>query len=192
MMLRIVTLVLVTALLAYGLQAGAVQPIAPPYPEALPGPFTGGFGEDTCHSCHFDYPLNTEEAGLAVEGIPEQYEAGATYPITLTVTRTQLQQAGFQLSSRYGDGSQAGTFAYHSSRISETETRRTIQYLQHSAAGSQPSSPDSAQWSLKWQAPDRPSGTIHFHIAANAANGDASAFGDFILVQSLTSRGPAD
>jgi len=34
------------------------------YPEHLDGPLTGGFGENSCHSCHFDYDINPEEGSF--------------------------------------------------------------------------------------------------------------------------------
>ena len=157
------------------------------YPEQLPGAFTGGFGEDSCHSCHFDYPLNPKDGSLSLDGFPKQYEAGKTYTFDITLSREQLGQGGFQLSSRFEDGTQAGAFEINSERLSFTETEKNIkiQYLQHSLKGSNVNNQSSIRWGLRWEAPDSEDGNIIFNIAANAGNGDASAFGDFIYVREI-------
>jgi hypothetical protein len=43
----------------------------------------------------------------------------------------------------------------------------------------------SAKWLLEWRAPQTP-GAVSFDLAANAANGDASEFGDCIDQSSKT------
>ena len=46
------------------------------------GPFpnmTGGFGDKTCHSCHFDNPVNAPGGMLTVTGVPSTYAAAETY-----------------------------------------------------------------------------------------------------------------
>ncbi|CAN5679760.1 hypothetical protein BH23GEM8_BH23GEM8_23630 [soil metagenome] len=43
----------------------------------------------------------------------------------------------------------------------------------------------SAKWLLEWRAPQTP-GVVSFDLSANAANGDASEFGDFIYQSSKT------
>lgn len=157
------------------------------YPEHLPGDFTGGFGEQTCHTCHFDYPVNYKEGKLSVEGVPEKYSAGTTYQFQIAVERPDLGNAGFQLSARFPDGTQAGTFKKPSDRVEITRNDSTdIQYVQHSAIGTDNDGPGKIQWTIEWTAPkSQHQNKLLIHIAANAANGDASAFGDFILVDSL-------
>lgn len=155
------------------------------YPEQLPGTFTGGFGEDTCHSCHFDYPMNPDDGSLSLDGFPEKYEPGKTYTFAIKLSREKLGQGGFQLSSRFEDGSQAGFFEVNSERLSFTETEKNIQYLQHSLKGSKVNNQTSIRWEVRWEAPDSGGGNIIFNIAANAGNGDASAFGDFIYIREI-------
>ncbi len=155
------------------------------YPEELPGTFTGGFGEDSCHSCHFDYPLNPKEGSLSLDGLPEQYEPGNAYTFAIALSREKLGQGGFQLSSRFEDGSQAGTFNTNSEHTTFTGTDTDIQYLQHSLKGSKVNNQTSIRWEVTWEAPDSGAGNIIFNISANAGNGDASAFGDFIYVREI-------
>lgn len=156
------------------------------YPEHLAGAFTGGFGEETCHSCHFDYDLNWDEGGLTVDGINDEVEAGKTYEITIKVKREEMGKAGFQLSTRFSDGSQAGTFQLgENERVMFTqEVPDSLQYVQHSEAGTDPVRDGENSWEIVWKAPDSISDSIHFHITANAANGDQSEFGDWIYQRS--------
>lgn len=162
------------------------------YPEQLPGAFTGGFGEETCHSCHFDYPLNPQDGSLLAEGFPKSYEPGQIYTFMLSIDRNDLGQAGFQLSSRFEDGRQAGSFKSNSDRLTFTKAENHLQYLQHSLKGSKVNNQSSAPWKITWIAPDTSSGKIIFNIAANAANGDASAFGDYIYVRQIEIPGPSN
>lgn len=153
------------------------------YPDHLPGAFTGGFGEETCHTCHFDYPINPGDGSLAIKGFPEQYMPNRKYAVVISVSRENLGQAGFQLSSRFQDGGQAGSLKPDSDRIAFTKASNDIEYLQHSLSGSKVNNQPFAEWNITWIAPD--SGKVIFNIAANAANGDASAFGDYIYIRQI-------
>lgn len=157
------------------------------YPEHLTGTFTGGFGEETCRSCHFDYDLNPDGGALTVSGIPERLSAGETVDIKIAVERDKLGAAGFQLSARYKDGSQAGEFDIErSDRIMFSESvPDSVQYVQHTNKGTKPSEGNTSSWNVKWKAPDSAEGIIIFNIAANAANGDMSEFEDFIYTEEL-------
>lgn len=154
------------------------------YPEHLAGAYTGGFGEETCRSCHFDYPLNPENGKLILSGIPEIYEGGKKYEIEIRVERENLRLAGFQLTSRFSDGSQAGIFEYDKADITTTPaTGDSVNYLQHTASGTETQEKSIKTWTFHWVAPQKTSEKILFHIASNAANGDASEFGDFIYAK---------
>jgi len=188
-MYKITLLPVITLLL--GLLAGAMKP-APKtgheriYSEELPGAYTGGFGEDTCHSCHFDYPLNPEDEGsLDVDGLPAQYEPGRNYTFTITLQREEMGDAGFQITSRFKDGSQAGSFDTGTGHVDVTKTDNGIQYLQHAFEGSNVENESRASWEIVWTAPDDTSAKVIFNLAANAANGDVSAFGDLIFTRTM-------
>jgi len=157
------------------------------YPEQLTGTFTGGFGEQSCHSCHFDYDLNPSGGKLKVLGIPDAVEAGQVYPIEVILVRENLGKAGFQLTARFVDGSQAGEFEiFEDARLTTTfSTPDSIDYIQHSEAGSEPVEKERNRWVINWKAPRVISDSIYFNIAANAANGDQSEFGDWIYVSEL-------
>ena len=59
---------------------------------------TGGFGEPTCHACHFDHPINAPGGSLRLGGLPESYTAGVRYSIRVGLTRRGTQRAGFQIA----------------------------------------------------------------------------------------------
>lgn len=159
------------------------------YPEQLTGPLTGGFGEATCHSCHFDYDLNQPEGSLELEGIDHAWLPGRRYTFTINVSRESLGRGGFQMSARFPDGSQAGRFEPKDERVTFTQNvPEGLQYIQHSAGGVEPVEKGLASWSFDWVAPQEGNETILLHIAANAANGDRSEFEDWIYLSEITLR----
>lgn len=158
-----------------------------PYPDHVPGAYTGGFGEQTCYSCHFSYDVNDPAGSLKVEGLNGAYEPGEAYDITVSVQHEDIGIGGFQMTARFEDGSQAGTFDWPDDRITETpQTSETIQYIQHSVSGTSSTSEDTVSWSFVWNAPENHTGPVFFNIAANAANDDFSEFGDRIYVKEIT------
>lgn len=156
-------------------------------PERLDGPFTGGFGEQTCHSCHFDYDINMDRGSLKIEGIHDFYQPGVLIDITVSVESERLEIGGFQMTSRFEDGTQAGSFNWHGDNLIFTPSiSDEVQYIQHSASGTRPTDGRSVSWRFTWKAPDQSTEPVIFNIAANAGNDDDSAFGDWIYVKELT------
>lgn len=154
------------------------------YPEHIAGAYTGGFGEQSCHSCHFDYDLNQPAGELSVSGIDEVFEAGQEYKITLNVKREDMSLAGFQMTARFEDGSQAGRFELNEDLTTTPNIDNTISYLQH-AVGKVEAENGKKKWQITWTAPDQADQPVIINIAANAANGDASAFGDWIYLKEI-------
>src|SRR5690606_36899512 len=82
------------------------------YADGAPPGFSGGFKEESCHACRFDAEPNTSPGRVTIDGAPAAYEPGARFTLTITLTRTEMKRAGFQLASRFeGTGAQAGTLA---------------------------------------------------------------------------------
>lgn len=156
-------------------------------PDHLDGPFTGGFGELTCHSCHFDYDLNMTDRGrLTIDGIDEYYVPDHTYELKVTIQSDQLENGGFQMTSRFEDGSQAGYFNWDGDRLMFTPSiHRDVQYIQHSRKGTSTTNPRTVEWSFYWTAPKSDVRPVRFNIAANAGNDDDSAFGDWIYTREI-------
>lgn len=158
---------------------------------------TGGFGEPDCTACHFDAPVNPEGGELRVGGLPDRYAPGKTYRLRVTLEAPELGRAGFQLAARFGKGDRrgtsAGTLTARDSTVQvisgdesdgDGEPEQDLHYVQHTEAGSgQPAraSAGSYAWSVRWTAPKAPDGPVLFHASANAANDDASEFGDRVF-----------
>lgn len=159
-----------------------------PYSDGPPPAHTGGFGEPSCHSCHFDNPLNGPETSLSLDGLPERFEPGETYVVSIRVNREGMRAAGFQAATRFFAGADSGKQA-GKLRLANDEdpilvsSLDGIEYASHAESALDPGTPQR-EWLLEWVAPTRPD-RVAFHTAANAANGDESELGDFIV---LTSR----
>ncbi len=163
---------------------GVVLARAPGYPEAPPVAHTGGFGEPTCQQCHFDLPLNDPGGALTLDGVPDDYAAGARYLLTAQLIRPEMRRSGFQVSARFADGARAGQQAGLLQPVNDhvdvvLDDASAIQYAHHTKPGTHLAAPDTARWTLAWTAPEA-AGRIVFHLTANAANDDASEFGDYV------------
>jgi hypothetical protein len=148
--------------------------------EAPPPGLTGGFGEETCQSCHFQAEPDDGPGSLVIDGVPERPVGGDEYRISVALVHPDLAAAGFQLSARFADGTQAGTFTVDdqdAERIGIT-TDAGVQYVHHLLGGTVPDG-DSARWTLTWTAPAG-AREIRFHAVANAGDDDESPLGDFI------------
>ncbi|QXD17168.1 hypothetical protein GQ464_006280 [Rhodocaloribacter litoris] len=156
------------------------------YADGPPPAHTGGFGEPTCYACHFDGPETPSAGSLTLDGLPAAYEPGAGYLLTVTLAHPGLGAAGFQLSARLADGQPAGTLTPGNARVQVQHVEATgMVYAAHTKAGTGLTAPDTARWTLRWTAPTA-GGPVVFHLAANAANGDDSAFGDVIHTRADT------
>ena len=159
------------------------------YPDGPPPAHTGGFGEPTCQACHFDSPLDVPGGWLAVEGVPEVYRAGQSYRLTIQLTKPAMASSGFQLAARFADGTQAGVLEAVDDRVEVIQDDSSaVLYAQHTVAGTNLTAPDTARWMLTWTPPPGDTAAVLFHATANAANNDASAFGDFIYTVHVQSK----
>ena len=59
-----------------------------------------------------------------------------------------------------------------------------VQYARHTVSGSEIVMMGVAKWAVEWIAPDEAAAVV-IHVAANAANRDASKFGDYVYTDSL-------
>lgn len=157
-------------------------PRASGYAESAPAGFSGGFDEQSCHACHFHADLNSGPGQVTIEGVPDRFAPGQRYPVTVTLTRPEMQLGGFQLTARFkDDGAQAGTLAPaagESARVG-VDVQNGVQYVNQRRNGTSLASPNTATWKLIWTAPPA-RGPVVFHVAANAANGDETAEGDYV------------
>jgi hypothetical protein len=162
------------------------------YAEGAPPGFSGGFKEESCHACHFHEAPNAAPGHLAIEGVPATFTPGQRYTLTVALTRTGMKRGGFQMAARFKDGgAQAGTLAAgpgEAQRIG-VETQGGVQYAGQKAAGASPGESGTARWTIEWTAPAG-GGPVIFHVAANAADGNESADGDFVYTAAVVVAGP--
>lgn len=177
------------ALLACPALAASFAP--PPYPENPPLAHTGGFGEPTCHACHFEAEPVADASAITVHGLPHEFVPGARYALEVRFAVPGMRRAGFQLAIRFAEGDsagkQAGSLTATGDRatvaVPDADSLPSVAYAHHTRPGTSLVSPDSAAWRLEWTAPAR-AGAVAVHVAANAANDDASEFGDRIHLRS--------
>jgi hypothetical protein len=168
---------------------GAASGRATRYADGAPPGFSGGFTEQSCDACHFEAAVNTRPGDVTVTGVPERFVAGQQYPLVVTLTRPGMKLGGFQLAARFADGTQAGTFergAGEDGRLA-IETQSNVQYANQKRKGAEPTAPDTAKWTLVWTAPAGRM-PVTFNVAANAADNDESARGDYVFTATASSR----
>ena len=130
----------------------------PPYAtwdSVLPG------SVDACQSCHFDHDAVRDSALIRVDGLPPVVAPGAVHEVVLTLNAEGARTGAFL--ARFDSGRVIGAAAGLEVRGAAV---RAIEPLAM-----------PARWSFRWQAPVAP-GAIALMVAANAANDDASPFGD--------------
>jgi hypothetical protein len=160
------------------------------YQDGPPPGSTGGFGESSCHECHFDHALNDPQGALTILGFPESYEANNPYRVRILLKRPDLSRGGFQLSARFAGGPQrghqAGSLQPVDGGVKVMEGNDKVLYAHHSELIGDSFSGNEITWTLQWTAPSS-SGTVALHVAANASNNDDSSLGDFIYLKEVVS-----
>lgn len=149
------------------------------YEEGAPPGHTGGFGGPDCSLCHSDSRTNLPGGSLNVEGLPDRVSAGTGYDLAVVLSHPELRTGGFQLAFRSADGSPAGEVLSTSARTTVV-TNAGQDYLQHSKEGIRPDRNGIIRWAFRWIAAGV-TGPVQLHVAANAANDDVSALGDYIF-----------
>lgn len=152
------------------------------YAEGAPPGFSGGFTEQSCDACHFHATPNSGPGRLAFEGVPDRFVAGEPYRLTISLTQPAMTLAGFQLTARFeDDGSQAGALSTESSGDARVgiDTQSGVQYAGQRREGAALLEPNASRWTVIWTAPPAARAVV-FHVAANAANGDERADGDYV------------
>jgi len=166
-----------------------------PYVDGPPPQIADGFGDETCHKCHFENNFNDPVGSLGLDGVPENYVSGEQYVIEIVIERREIGRGGFQLAARFANGDQAGVQAGSLAPLDErvevvTEENTQVQYARQTLSGSLPGPEDTTSWSVRWTAPEDAAGPVRFNLAGNASNDDASEFGDFVYTAEALSRPP--
>ena len=152
------------------------------YADGAPPGFSGGFNEQSCDACHFHAAPNAGPGSLVLDGVPERFVGGQAYRVTISLTHPGMKLAGFQLTARFkDDGAQAGRLE----RVAASDARvglempSSVQYAGQRREGAAVLTPNVSEWTVMWTAPTA-TRTVVFHAAANAANGDERADGDYV------------
>ncbi|HVG22056.1 MAG TPA: Reeler domain-containing protein, partial [Blastocatellia bacterium] len=180
--LQTVLLILTATLVAYARVTG-------------PEPGYTGAPKDVgnCTACH-DHPgqPGVGPGSVRVDGLPQFYQPGQTYPLTVTVQQAGRQRFGFQLTALDSSDERAGTLQSVSSDtqvIAETGFGGR-QYIEHTQIGT--TGQGSRTWQIRWVAPSTDVGTARFFVAGNAADGDGTNQGnDYIYLNSASSDSPS-
>jgi hypothetical protein len=166
------------------------QVAAPPFKDGPPARVSGGFGEETCWACHFDNEENDPSGTLVITGVPDRFSPGGRYELILTLSRPGMAVGGFQLTARVEeDGTQAGELEPgpgEEARIGVL-TERDVQYVHHLLPGVELTADGQARWRVIWTAPSA-AGSVLFHAAAVAGDGDESQIGDFVYTGAQPTR----
>jgi hypothetical protein len=171
--------------------ASAAALAATRLPLSLTGPLpahTGGFGEPTCHACHFDYALNETDLAVTLDSLPAVYEPQRTYRLQLRVQHPELKRGGFQISARFEDGTPAGSFVIPDTSLLRVQRAKSVDYVSHTMKGTDQVVGDTAVWDFEWVAPATQRRVV-FNLALNVSDQDASQFGDRIFTKVLYSGG---
>lgn len=148
------------------------------YEDGAPPGHTAGFGEPDCSACHSGAEKNPPGGELAIEGLPEHYAPGKAYRLAILLLHPELASGGFQLAVRTAEGEPAGELLPASERL-QVVTEGELAYLQHTREGTKTDTDGRIRWEFEWRAPEEPQPVV-LDVAANAANDDLSALGDYI------------
>jgi hypothetical protein len=154
---------------------------------------TNAPGEGNCTACHTDFALNSGPGAVTISGVPANYRAGQSIPLTVTATDPNAVVFGFQMTAVDSQGRAAGTFSFAPAVPQPLQTVFGIvngnqrQYIEHTIDGIVPTMFGTKSWNFTWTAPARRVGKISFHAANNAANSDGNTSGDYIYATSKAS-----
>lgn len=135
-----------------------------------------------CTVCHDTNAVNSGGGSVTITGLPAIYQPGQQYTLTVTVQQANRGKFGFQLTAIDSNNARAGTLTPLGA---DTQINSVIgpggrQYIQHTQAGTNPTSNISRSWQIRWTAPSTDIGTVRFYASGNAANGNGNNDGDFI------------
>ena len=151
-------------------------------------------GESTCaqSGCHDDSQIGDKsKAELLFDNSSiSSYSPDQIYPISLHVQDPSINRFGFQLVALDDNGDQCGSFIISDSEhtqilFNELEIKDR-EYITYKHAGTYPKIPGSHSWNMKWKAPSKGKGKVHFYFATVSANNDNSDKGDKVFLHSMS------
>ena len=155
---------------------------------------TGAPGESTCaqSGCHDDSQIGDQSKAdlLFNNSSISSYSPDEIYPLSLHVQDPSINRFGFQLVALDDNGDQCGSFIISDSEhtqilFNELEIKDR-EYVTYKHAGTYPKIPGSHSWNMKWKAPSKGKGKVHFYFATVSANNDNSDKGDKVFLHSMS------
>ena len=159
---------------------------------------SGAPGEGLCTQCHTG-GLNLVGGSLEIQNVPAAYTPGQIYSITVQLGRAGQSRWGFQLVP-LRDSLEHKVMAGQLTAVSNTTTvsfgfvdTGLRAYASHFTGGGVDgtfagTADGPVSWTFNWTAPLAGAGTVTFHCAGNAANGNGEAgAGDVIYTATATS-----
>ncbi len=115
------------------------------------------------------------------------YVPGTKQHLVVTVSDPAQKRWGFQLTTRPESDAktQAGSFTATDGNT-QVVTSGTLQYIEHTLAGTRLNQPQSATFEFDWTPPASSVGNIVVYVAGNAANGNGEKTGDHIYSATYT------
>ena len=158
------------------------------YANNPPNGRTGAPGEGTCGDCHSSYTLNSGSGSVYLTGVPNEYNPGETYAITVHVSHPSMTRWGFELAAKNDDGMQGGEILVTQSSLTTSSNWNDITYIKQRNQGTFAGQNNGADWTFDWQAPQQDDGVISFYVAGNTANFSNNTAGDYIYTNSSYSE----
>jgi uncharacterized protein (TIGR03437 family) len=167
--------------------------------EGPPPGFCGVPGElGTCADCHSGGPGSGSVKVTFPNGLT--YTPGVSQNLVVTVADSSQQRWGFQLTARQSSSTstQAGTFSPGGDGFTQNVcampvtieptacSSSMVEYIEHTLAGTRNGTTGSVTFQFRWTPPSTNSGNVKVYVAANAANGDGTPFGDHIYTAGYT------
>jgi hypothetical protein len=170
------------------------HPVGALFRDGPPARVTGGFGEDSCHACHWEAAENEGTGALRVVGLPDVFEPGRTYRLAVELEHVGMSVAGFQMAMRHAaDATGAGELTVPGSETRRVAvvTERDVQFAQHRLDGTVVAGEGATRWEVVWSAPSS-GGRVLLHVAAVAGDGDESQMGDHVYTLEAAAEPPPE
>lgn len=161
--------------------------------------YTNAPDENNCTACHSEFNLDSGSGSIRVFGVPANYTPGQMVPIAVQVKDGNALIVGFELTSIWDSGPNAGKRAGTLIVTDAIQTRliqnqdQTRDYMEQTVDGTTPTAAHEKTWTFMWQAPATREGRISFYATGNGGNLDHHPTGDYVYSTSArTGSAPAD
>ncbi len=160
-----------------------------------PDGLTGGPADSgTCTLCHSGV-LNSGPGSVEILGVPSQYQFGQVYDLTIRISDPTKVAAGFEVSAQDDLGGHLGTLSLFDP-LGTQLANGNPDYITHTATGvadalaGWAASGNSADYSVRWEAPASDLGPVAFYAVGNAINNATGNNGDNIYQTSIVAGPP--